>query len=72
MLYKHANSWKATILIVYADDMTITGNDVGEIEWLKLKLSAEFFIKSMGALKYFLGIELVHPKEGTFCLNINM
>lgn len=45
-----------TCLIIYVDDMVITGNNVEEISDLKRKLFLEFDIKDLGNLKYFLGI----------------
>ena len=42
--------------------MVITGNDEEEISDLKGKLSAEFDMKDLGNLKYFLGIEVIRSK----------
>ncbi|CAA7410826.1 unnamed protein product [Spirodela intermedia] len=53
-----------TILIVYVDDILITGDDTNEIQNLSKNLSQEFDIKSLGRLRYFLGIEVAHSKEG--------
>ena len=47
---------KIIALIVYVDDMVITGNDEEEIEALQKYLSRKFGMKDLGALKYFLGI----------------
>ena len=41
-------------LIVYVDDIIVTGNDEEEIQRLKTYLSNEFEIKDLGSLKYFL------------------
>ena len=46
---------KITALIVYVDDMIITGDDVEEISRLQEQLSTEFEMKSLGGLKYFFG-----------------
>ena len=54
------------MLIVYVDDMIITGNDVEEIEQLKQRLSADFDIRSLGTLSYFIGIEVAHSKKCIF------
>ncbi|GKA28268.1 ribonuclease H-like domain-containing protein [Tanacetum coccineum] len=51
-------------LLVYVDDIIITGNSVSEIENLKSK----FMIKDLGKLKYFLGIEVGDTEKG-ICLN---
>ena len=55
-----------TVLIIYVDDMIITGNDKEEITKLQEYLAAEFEMKNLGGLKYFLGIEVVRSSEGIF------
>ena len=44
----------------------LIGDDFEEMEKLKKQLTAEFEIKDLGALKYFLGIELACSKHGIF------
>ena len=65
MLFRSRNG-KITILIVYVDDIIITGDDLEEIEKLKKQLAKEFEIKELGQLKYFLGIEVAHSRNGIF------
>lgn len=55
---------KLTALIVYVDDMVVTGSDTEEIEALKKYLSQEFEMKDLGQLKYFLGIEVARSIQG--------
>ncbi|GKC10464.1 putative RNA-directed DNA polymerase [Tanacetum coccineum] len=55
-----------TCLIIYVDDMIITGNDKEEIIKLKKNLFSEFEMKDLGRLKYFLGIEVLRSKQGIF------
>ena len=57
---------KITCLIIYVDDMIITGDDLEEIESLKRNLFREFEIKDLGDLKYFLGIEVLRSQKGIF------
>ena len=57
---------KVTCLIIYVDDMIITGDDVEEIQRLKENLFREFEMKDPGALKYFLGIEVLRSRHGIF------
>lgn len=47
-----------TAMLVYVDDMLITGNNEQEIIKLKSNLSDHFHMKDLGEIKYFLGIEL--------------
>ncbi|KAM5578991.1 hypothetical protein ABKV19_009000 [Rosa sericea] len=54
---------KVTALIIYVDDMVVTGDDIEEIQRLQGQLSSEFEMKDLGNLKYFLGIEVARGKE---------
>ena len=51
-------------LLVYVDDIVITGNDEAEISNFKKFLSSKFMIKDLGELKYFLGIEVLKNDKG--------
>ena len=53
-----------TVLIVYVDDIIITGNNLEEITCLERHLHRNFQVKQLGPLKYFLGIEFVRSSEG--------
>ncbi|GJU41593.1 ribonuclease H-like domain-containing protein [Tanacetum coccineum] len=55
-------------LLVYVDDIIITGNSVSEIEKFKVFLKSKFMIKDLGKLKYFLRIEVIDTDKG-ICLN---
>ena len=72
MFYKHLDEGKVAILIVYVDDIVLTGDDCSELERLKGKLAKEFEIKDLGALKYFLKMEFTQSKEGIFVSQRNM
>ncbi|MFS7949417.1 putative RNA-directed DNA polymerase [Helianthus anomalus] len=56
------------VLLVYVDDIVVTGNSVDEIDKIKFILNSNFQIKDLGKLKYFLGIEVLYNKSG-MCLN---
>ncbi|CAA6664916.1 unnamed protein product [Spirodela intermedia] len=56
--YTHHKQYVVTVLLVYTDDIIITGNDSEEIKALSTNLSQRFDVKSLGKLKYFLGIEV--------------
>ena len=57
---------KIIVLIIYMDDMIVTGNDEEEREAFQKYLSREFEMNDLRALKYFLGIEVSRSKEGIF------
>nr|GEV40548.1 hypothetical protein [Tanacetum cinerariifolium] len=50
---------KQEALIIYVDDMIITGNDEEEMTRLRTNLFKEFEMKDLGRLKYFLGIKVL-------------
>ena len=64
LFIKHGNEGKVAILIVYVDDIVVTGNDVAEIQNLKKHLASSFDIKALGLLSYFLGIEVAYLAVG--------
>lgn len=64
LFFKHSPDGKITIIIVYVDDMIITGDDFVEQEKLKGVLSKEFEVKDLGPMKYFLGMEVARTKQG--------
>ncbi|KAJ9561968.1 hypothetical protein OSB04_007128 [Centaurea solstitialis] len=63
-LFVKKNKEKVTALIVYVDDMVVTGDDLQEMSNLQTVLAAEFELKDLGHLKYFLGIEVARSKAG--------
>ncbi|CAL9029590.1 unnamed protein product [Prunus brigantina] len=63
-LFLKRDGEKITTLIVYVHDMAVTGNDTREQKKLQKYLSQEFEMKYLGALKYFLGIEVIRSKTG--------
>lgn len=64
MFTKVEEDGKRTVLIVYVDDIIITGNNDLEIERLKNKMRAAFEVKDLGELKYFLSMEVARSKAG--------
>ncbi|KAM2739807.1 hypothetical protein EV2_033888 [Malus domestica] len=54
-LFLKRRNEKVTALIIYVDDMVVTGDDPVEQAALKKYLSTEFEMKDLGSLKYFLG-----------------
>ena len=64
LFFKIAPGGLTTILIVYVDDIIISGNNLEEIRNLEVHLDKSFRVKQLGLLKYFLGIEFVRSSEG--------
>ena len=52
------------MLIVYVDDITLTRDNPRDMNWLKSSFATEFEIKDLGALNYFLGMEVARFKKG--------
>ncbi|XP_019450620.1 PREDICTED: uncharacterized protein LOC109352892 [Lupinus angustifolius] len=53
-----------TAILVYVDDLVLSGNDLDEIRHTKLVLHNKFSIKDLGNLKFFLGMEVVRVSHG--------
>jgi Reverse transcriptase (RNA-dependent DNA polymerase) len=55
-----------TIVLIYVDDMIITGNNERGISAVKAFIQSQFKTKDLGTLKYFLGIEVARSRKGIF------
>ncbi|XP_023760545.1 uncharacterized mitochondrial protein AtMg00810-like [Lactuca sativa] len=53
-------------LLVYVDDLIVTGSDDVVVSSFISRLHAEFRIKDLGCLNYFLGLEATHHPTGLF------
>ena len=65
VFYKHQGS-RITILVVYVDDIVITGDDMEEIKKLKERLGKAFEVKDLDHFDIFLGLRLQDRQEGLF------
>ena len=65
VFYRNSSSG-IIVLVVYVDDIVITGSDVTGISSLKSFLHKQFHTKDLGMLKYFLGIEVLRSRRGIF------
>ena len=54
------------IVLMYMDDLIITGDDEAEVHQIKENLAVCFQMKELGELKHFLGLELDRTKEDLF------
>ncbi|PNX54602.1 putative copia-type protein, partial [Trifolium pratense] len=65
-----------TALLVYVDDVILAGTSLTKFTRIKTILDAQFKIKDLGILKYFLGLEVAHSQAGItisqrkYCLDL--
>ena len=65
-MFVKTSSESFTAVLVYVDDLMITGSDNKEIQVLKSQLSSHFHMKDLGELNYFLGLEVCRSDQGIF------
>jgi hypothetical protein len=65
-LYVRLGKIDKLIVLIYVDDLIITGNNIDIITQLKKNLQHQFPIKDLGFLKYFLGIKMATSSKGLF------
>ena len=63
VFYHHTSSEQCIYLIVYVDDIVITGSDHDGIRNLKQHLFSHFQTKDLGKLKYFFEIEIAQSNS---------
>ena len=63
-IYKKEES--LIILLVYLDDILVTGNQPGLIDKLIADLNQRFALKKLGSLYYFMGIEAYRDESGLY------
>ncbi|KAL3523634.1 hypothetical protein ACH5RR_016468 [Cinchona calisaya] len=65
-LFLQRTSKGLVILLVYVDDIVITGSDKDGISQIQTLLHSSFHMKDLGQLTYFLGLEVHHRPQGIF------
>ena len=65
-LFLHCTDKGTILLLLYMDDMIITGDHLSGIQELKNFLSQQFEMKDLGNLIYFLGLEITHSTDGLY------
>ncbi|XP_071727544.1 uncharacterized mitochondrial protein AtMg00810-like [Rutidosis leptorrhynchoides] len=65
-LFTKRDKEQFTAILVYVDDLLITGNSHDHIVQLKEQLKSTFHRKDLGALSYFLGLEVSKSEHGIF------
>ncbi|KAJ9544231.1 hypothetical protein OSB04_023938 [Centaurea solstitialis] len=63
-VYQHGSC--TLYLLVYVDDLILTGNDPQTIQRFVVALHKEFAIKDLGRLSYFLGLEVTYHDDVLF------
>jgi hypothetical protein len=56
------------VIVIYVDDLIITGDSDADISDLKKLLKQKFEMKDLGELRYFLGIEVIKSPKGIWLL----
>ena len=64
-LFVHTSPRGRTLLL-YVDDMIITGDDSQSIAFVKQRLSETFLMSDLGPLRYFLGLEVTSTSDSIF------
>ncbi|GJT48236.1 retrovirus-related pol polyprotein from transposon TNT 1-94 [Tanacetum coccineum] len=62
LTYKKGQDFLA--LVIYVDDILLTGNNTHLITYFKQQLDEQFNIKDLGNINYYLGIEFLRNKQG--------
>ncbi|GMI66032.1 hypothetical protein HRI_000272500 [Hibiscus trionum] len=65
-LFLLLNGHDVTYLIVYVDDILITGNATSTIDNVISELHNKFSLKDLGLLQFFLGLEVTRSSNGLF------
>ncbi|KAK2994886.1 hypothetical protein RJ640_002279 [Escallonia rubra] len=55
-------------ILIYVDDIILTGNSEAAINKLVGDLNCAFSVKDLGSLTFFLGIEVIHSRTGLLLL----
>ena len=65
-LFTYPHKEKTLLLLLYVDDILLTGNSEHLIQDLLKALNTRFSMKHLGKPKYFLGIQIEETEEGLF------
>jgi ADP-heptose:LPS heptosyltransferase len=67
-LYVKKTNHGIVVIVIYVDDLIITGDNDANIFDLKKLLKKKFEMKDLGELRYFLGIEVIQSPKGIWLL----
>lgn len=58
-LYVYRNGGKTVVIVLYVDDLLITGDDDDLVQQMKDALKSEFEMTDLGLLHYFWGLKSI-------------
>ena len=67
-LYVKRTDRGTVLVVIYVDDLIVTGDSDVDIDDVKLLLKQKFEMKDLGELRYFLGIEVIRSPRGIWLL----
>ncbi|XP_019102804.2 uncharacterized mitochondrial protein AtMg00810-like [Beta vulgaris subsp. vulgaris] len=70
-LFVKAKNGKLAIILVYMDDLIITGDFKEEIQQTRANVSVRCQMKELGELTHFLGLQVERTKDGIFLCQHN-
>ncbi|KAL9244597.1 hypothetical protein vseg_018360 [Gypsophila vaccaria] len=65
-LFTYVNDAVRLNVLIYVDDLIVSGNDLAAVRNFKRYLHSCFHMKDLGDLKYFLGIDVARNPDGIF------
>lgn len=68
-LFTFTSDGHHVIMLIYVDDIIVTGDHLPLIQSLTNKLNEQFALKQLGDLEYFLGIEVKRLQDGSLFLS---
>lgn len=64
LLFIFSDNGVKAYMLIYVDDIILTGNNTKFLKTFVGALSSRFSLKDLGKQNYFLGIEVLHRKQG--------
>ncbi|XP_019420683.1 PREDICTED: uncharacterized protein LOC109330867 [Lupinus angustifolius] len=68
-LFIHTSTTYKLFVLVYVDDIIVTGSSPSHVHKIIDALSSAFALKKLGKLDYFLGIEVKHLRNGSIVMS---
>ena len=63
-LFIWCNGTSKLFVLIYVDDILVTGASSALINWFMTQIQSTFPIRDLGTLNYFLGMEAIHLPNG--------